>query len=514
MWRQPGVWKAIAGLVVLVALAVRVAPLIAGGDRLERSISEDGYLMLTIARNLAIGKGFAVSDGLVATNGTQPLSTFLFAGLFWLVGGEKQAGLYLVVGFQVLVAAIGGWLVYRFVRRRFYRGPEAPIAAVLAGVLWFSSPTGIMHSQNGLETGLYAVLILLVAGCYDRYMPRVQAGWAWGHCVLLGVLCGLTFLARNDACFLIAALIVVHVWMGFREGRLIRAFGQAFMIGAISVVIASPWLYYNVTRFGHLVPVSGRAVSAHVPFGHNLSASVVALVENVSVVLRIPRSVQDEIWVKAASGVVLLALVGALVVRWRWVASRFSAGVAMMGLACVLLFAYYAQFFGAPHFLARYFFPAFTLAAVMGAGVIAPAAVRAVRSGKHAPVVALAGAVVFLCIGLDARYYLKGREHLHFQVVDWVRENVPTDQWVAAVQTGTLGYYKDRTINLDGKVDPSAYAAMREDRISEYVLEREVGYIVDWVGISVWVEQREDFARDWKVLIKDQAANLCVLARK
>ena len=55
-------------------------------------------------------------------------------------------------------------------------------------------------------------------------------------------------------------------------------------------------------------------------------------------------------------------------------------------------------------------------------------------------------------IALDTRLYLRGTSHEHFQVIDWVEQNVPDDTWVAAVQSGTLGYYHDRTINLDGKV--------------------------------------------------------------
>ena len=40
--------------------------------------TEDGYLMLTIARNMALGNGMSTADGELPTNGTQPLATTIW----------------------------------------------------------------------------------------------------------------------------------------------------------------------------------------------------------------------------------------------------------------------------------------------------------------------------------------------------------------------------------------------------------------------------------------------------
>ena len=45
----------------------------------EFFVTEDGYLMLTVARNLALGNGLSVSDGQIITNGIQPLATFVYS---------------------------------------------------------------------------------------------------------------------------------------------------------------------------------------------------------------------------------------------------------------------------------------------------------------------------------------------------------------------------------------------------------------------------------------------------
>jgi hypothetical protein len=502
---------AVLAVTTLVALGVRVAPLVEGGDRLQRqAVTEDGYLMLTIARNLAIGKGFSVAGGEIPTNGTQPLATLIFAGLFALVGGERQPGLCAVVGFQVLVTLITAVVLYFVVRRVLYRGPHADVVAALAALFWFASPSSVQHAQNGLETGLVTLLVLLTIAAYERRAARLAERFALGDCVLLGLLAGLTFLARNDACFFIAALLGVHLWRMLRQGRLSRAVGQCFVIGAVSIVVASPWLYFNISRFGHIVPVSGRAEALDVGFAHNLLVALPAMLENLSLVLRVPAAAEYNRAAQLAAGGVLLVLV--LIALWqrRQLAARLTAGVGVLAIFVILLFAYYALFFGQPSFLGRYFFPAVALSAIVLPTLLVPAAVN-VRLSKPAAAGAIALAAL-ACMAFDARIYRKGLRHDHFQVVDWVKKNVPPDAWVAAVQTGTLGFYHDRAINLDGKVNPDAYEARRNKAIWAYVERLPVAYIADWAGIAAWAEQPE-FARNFELIVRDEAANLAVLRR-
>ena len=82
--------------------------------------------MLTIARNLAIGNGFSVEAGNTLTNGTQPLMTGVYAGLFWLVGGDKIWGVFLV---QIVGLAIGlasAFLLYRVASTFLSNQPSRP----------------------------------------------------------------------------------------------------------------------------------------------------------------------------------------------------------------------------------------------------------------------------------------------------------------------------------------------------------------------------------------------------
>jgi hypothetical protein len=126
-------------------------------------------------------------------------------------------------------------------------------------------------------------------------------------------------------------------------------------------------------------------------------------------------------------------------------------------------------------------------------------------------------AVVFVGVVLypNVRLYLRGTNHLHFQVVEWVGANVSDDVWVGAPQSGTLGFFHDRTINLDGKVNPQALAAQRAGsrRLIEYILSQPIQYIVDWSAITVWLESSE-IARHFELVVDDRERNLAVLRRR
>lgn len=512
--RQLPFFCILLGVVVAFATAVRIAPLIEGGDRLQRQcVSEDGYLMLTIARNIALGRGFSVSDGMIPSNGTQPLCALLYALCFWATGAHKLSGLYPVVGLQVVTAIATTVLLFLFVRKYLYKGAHSGVVALITAGVWYASPTSILHGQNSLETGAYVLLLLCSIALYDAIAPRLYASRRVGLSMLLGLVLGMTFLSRNDACFLIAAMLGVHLYRAHRRGVLGRGFVQALAIGVTSVIVALPWLSFNISQFGHVVPVSGRAEALHISFGHNLLPAFVAMLENSLVVLRIPGALEANTLVRALSIALLGGGVLLACVHRQWLAERFSAGVGILACHVLALFVYYALFFGMPSFLGRYFFPGVTLFAVIGAAVVVAAAVRMRHPLRSAviPGAALFGAAA--CIGLDARIYARGEEHLHFQVVDWVADNVSEDTWIGAVQTGTLGYHHDRTINLDGKVDPYAFAAREQGRIHEYVVERNVEYIVDWVGIAEWAE-RPEFSVNYELILEDPEMNLAVLRRR
>ena len=509
----------VAGMIGFVARLMPLRDL--GGTLFWQHMSEDGYLMQTVARNMAIGLGMSTAEGSIPTNGVQPLATLAFAALHAVAGGSRVLGIALVTIFSTLVALATAWCLYRLMLRLLIGLPHGAQIAIAAAALWLVGPGVFKHSVNGLETGVYHLFIVLALGYYLKITQEPAGVLSTMQRLTLGGLLGLTFLARNDAVFLIAALLLVHTLAGAAGaggGRARRAV-DSLVAGAASLVVASPWLIHNHRLFGSIVPISGTAQSHTAALGSNLGQVPANLINAMLLFVPIPSGWEARGVVQAAcvAGVLLVA---ALAVWRLWpvsLAMRRWMGVALLFSAC--LCGYYGVFFGAPWFIPRYLsalspllWPLAVAAIVQAVWVLADTTAQA----KLVLTTALFALVVFGS-AMAMRAAPGGTALQHRQVVQWVDEHVTPEQWVGAVQTGTLGFFHDRTINLDGKVNPVALRLMLDGRdIRSYVAGSKIDYIVDWDGVKDWIEVAppKDFSDSFALRFSDPQRNLMVIERK
>jgi hypothetical protein len=71
----------------------------------------------------------------------------------------------------------------------------------------------------------------------------------------------------------------------------------------------------------------------------------------------------------------------------------------------------------------------------------------------------------------------------------YVADAVPSTAVVGAFQSGVLGYFNARVVNLDGKINADALSAAAGGRLPEYVDTRGITYLVDWPGILAILPQ-------------------------
>lgn len=512
------VLRVAAWLAFLGGALQRLMPFVLEGGRriAERFPTEDAYLMFTIARSLALGQGFSVADGTTPTNGTQPLATLLWAGLFRLVGGARLPGVTLIVLAEIAISVAVALVLRRLVLRLF---PARPDVALLAAGIWFGSPLVVPHAMNCLETGLYALSVLGVAHLLVEPGERVRP-WPWSRTLLLGLAFGGAFWARNDAVFLIAAGCLTFLWNGIdraaQGGRGAVALGarlrRVVAAGVVSVLVASPWLLFNLLRFGHIVPVSGRSEGRTGHLASNLPRVPAVLLEYANLVVPIPHALERRPVIVAVSLAILTAVALLGWRAWRRAGAPVRSLGVLGGLYGAALVAYYGIFFGAEWFLQRYLMPLSVFLSVTWAVGIARLAAGLARQSRLAGAALVLGAAS-LTVALGLRSYTTFPGHQHFQAVRWIEANVPETTWVAAVQTGTIGFFHDRTINLDGKVNPAALQALIEGRHGPYIVSTPAQYLVDWAGV---VDLLTDPAmgEHFEAIVVDPEQNLSVLARK
>jgi hypothetical protein len=507
---QACVWAFLA-----IGTVARALPLFdLDGRALRQFPSEDGYLMLTIARNLAIGNGPSIEAGTTLTNGTQPFMTGVYAGLFWLVGGDKPWGVVLVQVLGITIALLSAFVLYRIGSILFANERNGAALAAVAAAAWYAATLGTRYTQNCLETGAATLLpMVIVLFSLQRDLGPDRA-WSLRRCVTLGALLGVAFWVRNDSVFLTLAVCSVLVLSGF--GNCAPTVGrrtlEAGCIGITALLIVFPWLLFNHSSFGHIVPISGIKQAGTV-LGGNLIGVPAILAEQVSIAALIPQPWEKHPFVVVACSVLLLLWVALAYRETREVGRRERKWLTVVSVWAGLLIGFYGVIYGAGYFLGRYLFPLSTWVALLTVWLAHRLWLRArIPFGEAAAGLALAGILV-LSIGLGVRAHRRGMNNGHFQVVGWVEEHVPDTSWVGAIQSGTLGFFHDRTYNLDGKVSPAALRARSEERIFEYLLERPTMYLVDWVGIATWLDDPR-LGRHFDLLLLDEAQNLAVLRRR
>jgi hypothetical protein len=308
--------------------------------------------------------------------------------------------------------------------------------------------------------------------------------------------------------------ILLRQRLGFRT-----ALAWLLPSGFLSLAVAAPWLLNNLVGFGSLMPSSGAAQSLSAEIGGNAILLPAKTFEFLFPMLPVPKWLEQREPFLVFFVIVIAIVLGLFLLRL----VRFGSPVGRAVLVAYLLHGlalatYYGVFFGAPHFLSRYLAPIAPL--LILASVTAAMDLGRWLIPNRRKILALTYGLGGLALSgaLLVRFLLPGAPTQgHEQVVAWVEENVPEDVWVGAVQTGTLGYWHDRTINLDGKVNPEALEARRiEGHVLDYVVESEIEYIVDWAGVGGWVQHpsaQDSFADTFELVLQDWEANLSVMRR-
>ena len=205
--------------------------------------------------------------------------TCLWSACFWIVGGAKETGVLLVLVAELAIGAASALGLWQLAQQALTGTRQAGVAALLAAAAWWASPSAIPHAMNGLETGLYAGLVILVALAFIA--PGTEGAWSLGRQLRFGLALGLAFLARNDAMLLILGACLIHLGRP-TEGRRrapLRRFSEAFVFGAVSVAVAAPWLAFNYLGFGSIVPINGQSEAMNAHLAQNLARVPTVLVE-------------------------------------------------------------------------------------------------------------------------------------------------------------------------------------------------------------------------------------------
>lgn len=469
---------------------------------------DDAFYNLVVARNLAEGSG-RTFDGTGETTGFHPVPVALMVPLCRMAGGDRVLPLRGVMLIWALAGTALGALIYLLAHR--LAGPGGGLAALF---LYATSAYFHQSTLNGCDT-LFAGLAF--AGTllfwFARVRERPEAGARDG--AVLGALAGLTVLCRLDHGILLLFLALDLLLRRRRAGFLATA-------AALAVLVPLPWLGFNLWVGGSPLPDNGRAINliSRGIAGLTLEARKIGflslfreqrLLEAEAAAHPLPG---DEVPVGFGVGNLIhsslillnelpvtapLVRVGGLVSRW---VSPFPFAATLLALAllwrlgplaragrelragrlgfllaaCPVFVGVYCFVVFGQWFFGRYYFPVYLVSLLL-----APVLARAFPRWLVA-VFALLCLVDFGWVHMRAVLAADGTNF--YRLAREVRARLPASARVGAIQAGTLAWFCPQSIvNLDGKVSPGAWRALKERRMLGYARAHGVQFLVDWPSL-------------------------------
>jgi len=466
-----------SAFLILLSLTLIVRP----NDKMANTpLNDDSYYALSVSKNLAEGKGITF-DGKTQTNGFQPLFTFLSALVFFLARGDRYLALrFLFILhsiFFVLTAFLLGLIVRDALRERDSIFQSK--AFWMTFCLYMSAISILLTHFNGLETGFYLFCLTLTWRYYQRMdilKMRSLAG--------LGVLLGLCVLARIDSVLLVIILSLSFLIVPDLKWN--NRFKPAFITSALAFLVSSPWWLYNWLGFHSIMPSSAKAQQAWLFSGKRIFDALTAIGRDL-----LPHFYSGHyawslmnafrVGVCVILGIVLLWLImnkrkrslfGQKLIGRSSMADRFAACLAIFLLA---LIAWYTVSSWATHNYGRYFSGLFLLS-VPALAVFVLWVLSKRRYFLYIVCVIMVAPIVLAMAMLHSGKGFSGNL-LYKEQLALVAENIKPDVVVSAGQSGTLGFFRDKVVNLDGKVN--AEALSYQNQIWDYLKRLRISWFCD-----------------------------------
>ncbi len=196
------------------------------------TVAEDAFISLRYSAQLVEGNGLVFNVGERVEGYSNFLWVVLVAGPHALFDTDIVTTARVLGVLCTLACVLVGYVLAR-------RLTGSAGAGVLAAVVIAAASSLAAYGPSGLETPLFALLVLLV-------LLAVHARWSF----LAGLLVALATMTRPDG---VVVGVVVGVWLLARAGR-DRRWRAPLLYAAGALLLAAPWTAWRVAYYGHLMP--------------------------------------------------------------------------------------------------------------------------------------------------------------------------------------------------------------------------------------------------------------------
>jgi len=477
-------------LVVLVGALVRILFIaFSGPDDLVRIVPDDAFYYLKTAQNWALGNG-PTFDGVNLTNGFHPLWMIILLPIA-SIAKDPLMVLKIALSISAILSVATSLMIIKLLRTIL---SETILICVVVG-LYILNAQAVVSSLNGLETSLntfiFSVLIYqAVVGEKNMFSVSKKA--------FLGLLMGLLLLARTDNIFFLLPIFLYDYWFNTTSSN--RFIGSFLVTGTVGL-ITLPWIWWNLEHFGSIVQSSSQAVPyvLHANYASLKPGMIRQLMHSAGLVVSF---ITEGFYYMVGFSRIFYALTLSLLVTLyflfhsrlndllqnknetmsrnlsRLVIFLWVGGLGLV-MAHVALRWYPRPWYFDQMILLTALTFGFLLKVLFKSGILPE--FSSLRGSELSLVVFLI--IIWSLLPIAVR--LKIGEYPHqIEMLDaacWLKNNTSKNERAAAFNAGIISYFSERpVINLDGAINNSAFSAIKEKRLGNYLVDNKVKYYLDY----------------------------------
>jgi hypothetical protein len=456
---------------------------------IDKPYTEDGFYMLTIAWNIAEGKGITYTLNR-PTTGTQPLVTLIQAGIAKVVilfSGNKIDFLRAMIIFSSLLIFLFS-IVTGGIAEKLLPGYNANLIVPLLTLFSFDF---FAYFNNGLETGFYLLQIAVII-YYSLHFVEYPG---YKRAFIMGIIAGVTLLTRIDfAVPLFVFLILLYIYKKIEIKKI-------FLILIIAGVFLIPWLVYVFNVSGSIFPASASRQITFVTssgFSGRLYNIVLSFTQHLT-----PFFYTNNFYFCLSFTIingVIFYFINKRYKYFREVNNNSLIIISWWGLSFITLAVIYLLFSTNTYFYIRYTTPLYVVIFLTAASAI-------IFSLQKIPGVYRKTFIPLLVLLFLAQVY-----YYHFDSkisnllslrINFIQKNFNEYERIGMGQSGVTGFFINNIVNLDGKVDHviSLYAA--NNNIEGFLDSMNVNVLIEWDNSFSHDFRKNYLEKKWEFLKKD-----------
>ncbi|MCL5991088.1 MAG: hypothetical protein M1419_03185, partial [Bacteroidetes bacterium] len=369
----------------------------------------------------------------------------------------------------------------------------------IAYSIYISSLLFLINYLNGLETGLLILSFLL----FIRFYQKSQI-LNFKNITVLGIILGLMVLIRIDTVYFV---IVFSISLFFRKEITLKTrLIYVITICIVSFLISSPWWFYNYYYFNSLMPTSGQAQFEFGIFFSRLFYLSDAWVQNLTpFTYTFDRFLHG--WI---SVIIRLIIIGAMsyylkkyfkgIIKNTSKSNKLSERtyqiISVIFVYSLILTIWYFFFSSAGHFYLRYLISLSIIGQIFFV-IFVTIIYRKFKKIFYFILTAFALLILGVVILFHTELMLNKSQFFKYQL-QLVNKYVPKTEYVGAGQSGTLGFFRNHVVNLDGKVNNEALKY--KEKIYDYLDKKNINWLCDWKFYTEQFLGPEHEKRGWKLV--------------